>query len=98
MPDTAAGVREKPRENTEESPSSNAETVHVDASSIVDGYETLETKQMTNNQLKRVILLEQFKILKLKRMKMERGLKTAAVSDGSKVEIEYVGFDNMADM
>lgn len=72
------------------------EAFDLAANDIVDGYETLETKKLSNNQLKRVILLEQFKIVKLKRMKMERGLKTAVANDlsGNKIEIEYIGFND----
>lgn len=83
-PDAAESITKKP------------EVFDLPANDIVDGYETLETKKLSNNQLKRIILLEQFKIVKLKRMKMERGVKATVANDGNDIEIEYIGFNETA--
>lgn len=44
------------------------------AEDIVNRHETPETKLLSNEQLQRVVLLQQANVLRLKRMKLEREL------------------------
>lgn len=45
------------------------------AEDIVNRHETPETKLLSNEQLQRIVLLQQANVLQLKRMKLERELR-----------------------
>lgn len=89
------------------STSSNSENVLTEAKSqqiaskstnkdVLNQYETPETKSLSNEQLQRFVLLQQVKVLGLKRMKLEHDLQIRGVTEAEgadKVEFEYINWD-----
>lgn len=49
------------------------------AEDILNRHETAETKLLSNEQLKRYVLLQQINVLRLKRIKLERELRSGPV-------------------
>lgn len=58
------------------------------AEQILEGYETDETKMLTDEQLKRLVLLKQIKVLNLQQQRLE-----GQVVGEKDVVFDFVGFD-----
>lgn len=60
---------------------------------IVEQYETPETKLLTDQQLQRVILLQQAKVLELQRKRLETDLQP---DKSNEIQFELIGFNQCA--
>lgn len=68
----------------------NAET---NAENILNQYETVETKLMSNDQLQRFVLLQKVHVLTLQRERLER---LNSIDDAKNVAINFIGFGDDA--
>lgn len=70
---------------------SNAPTseVQLSAQDVMMQHETSQTKVLSDEQLKRLILLQQLKVVELHRQKVERDLQTT----NNGVNFELIGFN-----
>lgn len=59
---------------------------------LLEGHETSETKLLSNEQLQRLVLLKQLKVLTLQQQRLERLEKLVEV-DGKEIDFEYIGWD-----
>lgn len=66
------------------------------AEDIVNQHETAATKLLSNEQLQRVVLLQQANVLRLKRMKLEREMQMLA-SAGNNELFDWDGGINFLD-
>lgn len=65
--------------------------VQVKADDIVNLYETPQTKLLTNEQLQRIVLLQQLNVLDLQRKKLECDAKATTIVNN--IDFELIGFN-----
>lgn len=90
--DEEEGVPERSAILTDNISGGNA-TSESGARQLLDEHETLQTKLLTNEQLQRLVLLKQVKVLTLQQQRLERLEGSVRIENEKDIAYEFIGWE-----